>query len=100
MCKKYLNKTECLKYAIKRINKVIENIEHDTDTHKILDSGRYITEQELSKLLKVHKRTLIEYRHNGILPYYRIGHKIIYKESDIVLLFHKNYYSTEKANKY
>ena len=52
----------------------------------ILDGHRYITEQELSKALKITKRTLIEYRMNGKLPYYKIGGKILYKEQDLSLI--------------
>ena len=56
----------------------------------ILDGHRYITEQELSKALKITKRTLIEYRMNGKLPYYKIGGKILYKEQDIIEILERN----------
>ena len=56
----------------------------------ILDGNRYITEQELSKALKITKRTLIEYRMNGKLPYYKIGGKILYKEQDIIEILERN----------
>ena len=56
----------------------------------ILDGNCYITEQELSKALKITKRTLIEYRMNGKLPYYKIGGKILYKEQDIIEILEKN----------
>ncbi len=56
----------------------------------ILDGHRYITEQELSKALKITKRTLIEYRMNGKLPYYKIGGKILYKEQYIIDLLERN----------
>ena len=49
-----------------------------------------ITEQELSKALKITKRTLIEYRMNGKLPYYKIGGKILYKEQDIIEILERN----------
>ena len=56
----------------------------------ILDGNRYVTEQELSKALKITKRTLIEYRMNGKLPYYKIGGKILYKEQDIIDILERN----------
>ena len=40
--------------------------------------------------LKVSRRTLQEYRNNGILSYYQIGGKILYRESDIEELLEKN----------
>ena len=47
----------------------------------ILDGHRYITEQKLSKALKITKGHFIEYRMNGKLPYYKIGGKILYKRT-------------------
>jgi hypothetical protein len=99
MCNNHHNETKRFIDTINSINIVIENIENNIGMPSITGE-RYITDNELSKLLKIHKRTLIEYRHNKILPYYRIGHKIIYKESDIMLLLSKNYYSTKNANEY
>ena len=40
--------------------------------------------------LKITKRTLIEYRMNGKLPYYKIGGKIMYKEQDIIDILERN----------
>jgi len=34
---------------------------------------------------------LQEYRNNGILPYYQLGGKILYKESDVEKLLEDNY---------
>lgn len=55
-----------------------------------LQNEQYITDSELAEKLKLSKRTLSEYRCNGILPYYQIGKKILYKESDIEELLAKN----------
>ena len=43
----------------------------------ILNGERYLTEAELSRLLKVTQRTLIEHRNNGKLPYYKFGGRIL-----------------------
>lgn len=43
----------------------------------------FLTDEELSKILKVSRRTLQEYRTLGIIPYYLIQGKALYKESDI-----------------
>lgn len=74
---------------VKRFIEVMEGISKMLNANSliyrpILDGNRYITEQELSKALKITKRTLIEYRMNGKLPYYKIGGKILYKEQDII----------------
>lgn len=49
-----------------------------------------MNDAELANYLKVSRRTLQEYRNNGILPYYQIGGKILYRESDIEELLEKN----------
>ena len=46
-------------------------------------SDYFLTDEELSKLLKVSRRTLQEYRTLGVIPYYLVQGKALYKESDI-----------------
>lgn len=80
---------------VRRFLETMENISKILDTNSfiyrpILDGNRYITEQELSKALKITKRTLIEYRMNSKLPYYKIGGKIMYKEQDIIDILERN----------
>ena len=48
-----------------------------------LDGERYYTDKELAVKLKVSRRSLQDYRNNGILPYTRIGGRILYRASDI-----------------
>ncbi|WP_394800610.1 helix-turn-helix domain-containing protein [Phocaeicola barnesiae] len=50
------------------------------DKLSILNGHRYLTDAELAKCLKISRRTLQEYRNNGIIPYYHIGRKILYRE--------------------
>ena len=80
---------------VRKFLETMENISKILDINSsiyrpILDGNRYITEQELSKTLKITKRTLIEYRMNGKLPYYKIGGKILYKEQDIMEILERN----------
>lgn len=56
----------------------------------VLNGERYITETELSELLKITRRTLIEHRTTGLFPYYRLGGRILYKENDIIKLLNEN----------
>lgn len=60
------------------------------DNTPTLNGHRYMNDSELANYLKVSRRTLQEYRNNGILPYYQIGGKILYRESDIEELLEKN----------
>ncbi|MCS2584522.1 helix-turn-helix domain-containing protein [Bacteroides sp. BFG-551] len=56
----------------------------------VLNGDRYITEAELSELLKITRRTLVEHRTTGLIPYYRLGGRILYKEKDIIKLLDEN----------
>ena len=56
----------------------------------VLNGERYLTEAELSGLLKVTQRTLIEHRSNGKLPFYKFGGRILYKENDIIRILEQN----------
>ena len=47
--------------------------------------------KEVSARLKVSRRTLQDYRNNGIIAYYQLGGKILYKESDIERMLAANY---------
>ena len=48
-----------------------------------LDGERYYTDKELAVRLKVSRRSLQDYRNNGILPYIQVGGRILYRASDI-----------------
>ena len=77
----FFNRIQDLKEILKSLK---------TDQLRSLQNEQYITDSELAEKLKLSKRTLSEYRCNGILPYYQIGKKILYKESDIEELLAKN----------
>ena len=51
----------------------------------------YLTDKELSELLKLSRRTLQEYRKQGILPYIILCGKTLYPESEIQTLLTGNY---------
>jgi hypothetical protein BACCOPRO_01382 len=45
----------------------------------------------VSARLKVSRRTLQDYRNTGMIAYYQLGGKILYKESDIERMLAANY---------
>ena len=65
-----------------KMNKIVDN------SRPPLNGERYITDKELAQ---ISRRTLQEYRNNGMLPYYQLGGKILYKESDVEKLLEDNY---------
>lgn len=51
----------------------------------------YLTGEEVCKLLRLSTRTLQEYRNSVTLPFYKIGGKILYKQSDIQAMLERHY---------
>ncbi len=60
---------------------------------KRLSNDNYLSDKELSNLLKVRRRCFQQYRSAGIIPYYQICGKVLYRESDIEELLMKSYKS-------
>ena len=56
----------------------------------------YLTGEEVCKLLRLSTRTLQEYRNAGTLPFYKIGGKILYKQSDIQTMLERHYNAIPK----
>ena len=56
-----------------------------------LGGERFLTDREVSARLKVSRRTLQDYRNNGMIAYYQLGGKVLYKESDIERMLAANY---------
>lgn len=57
----------------------------------LFNGERYITDDDLAKRLNLHRRTLADYRKDGVLPYIPLGGKVLYKESDIINMLEASY---------
>lgn len=57
----------------------------------ILGGEVYLTGEEVCSQLRLSTRTLQEYRNLGTLPFYKIGGKILYKQSDIQTMLERHY---------
>ena len=62
----------------------------------ILGGEVYLTGEEVCSQLRLSTRTLQEYRNLGTLPFYKIGRKILYKQSDIQPMLERHYYPIPK----
>ena len=60
-----------------KIEKIIDN------SRPPLGGEKFLTDKELSGLLKISRRCLQDYRNQGRIPYIQLGGKILYKASDI-----------------
>ena len=69
---------------IGKLNALLQGIERMSASCKASPSNeQFLTDKEVSAWLKVSRRTLQDYRNNGMISYYQLGGKILYKESDI-----------------
>lgn len=77
---------------LRSIEQMMDNIENLSENYRTPLNGEfYLTDSELSKRLKIERRTLQEYRTNEKIPYYKLGGKILYTEGDIQKLLEQNY---------
>lgn len=58
----------------------------------LLNGERYLSDLEVSHRLKISRRTLQDYRDNGTLPYFKLGGKVLYRESDLEALLQRCYH--------
>lgn len=72
---------------LEKISKALDKMEIMNQC--TLNGSRFMTDSELSRLLKISRRTLQEYRTIGIIPYYLICGKVLYKESEIQQILEK-----------
>ncbi|MDH6310493.1 excisionase family DNA binding protein [Dysgonomonas sp. PFB1-18] len=56
-----------------------------------LNGDCFYTDEELSKKLKISRRSLQDYRNEGRIPYIKLGGKILYRSSDIEKLLEEGY---------
>lgn len=76
----------------KSLEQVSAALKNALDECRPLFNGeRYLTDRDLSKILKISRRTLQDYRSNGIIPYIMLGGKVLYRESDIRRMLNNAY---------
>ena len=84
---------------MKELDSMLNGIESMNEKSKAsFGNERFLTDKEVSAWLKESRRTLQDYRNNGMVSYYQLGGKILYKESDIEKLVmggYRNAYRTE-----
>ncbi|EGJ99557.1 MULTISPECIES: helix-turn-helix domain-containing protein [Dysgonomonas] len=56
-----------------------------------LNGEKYLTNNEVSKLLKLSTRTLQNWRDNGTISYIQIKGRIRYRQSDVLKLLEDNF---------
>lgn len=59
--------------------------------HPLLKGEIYLTGEQVCTMLHLSKRTLQQYRDDGLIPYIKLERKILFRESDIVKVLEGNY---------
>ena len=76
---------------------ILKKLERYCATARPMLGGEvYLTGEEVCSLLRLSTRTLQEYRNLGKLPFYKIGGKILYKQSDIQTMLERHYNAIPK----
>ena len=57
----------------------------------VLNGEHYLSGEEVCKALRITKRTLQQYRDDGVIPFIVLPGKMLYRESDLLALLEKNY---------
>ena len=84
---------------LERMDRLMENIESLAENYKpVLGGERFLTDKELSGMLKVSRRSLQDYRNEGRIPYIQLGGKILYRESDIEQVLKNGYREAYRLN--
>ncbi len=84
---------------IGQLDALLEGIERmDAGYKASLSNEQFLTDKEVSAWLKVSRRTLQDYRNNGMIAYYQLGGKILYKESDIEKMVMSGYRSAYRLD--
>lgn len=85
--------SERIKVLVRFIDEIYTKIEKIlSDCRPIFNGDRYLGDKEVSERLSVSRRTLQEWRNEGIIGYIKIGGKVLYSEREVMALIERNYY--------
>ena len=57
----------------------------------LLKGEIYLTGEQVCEMLHISKRTLQQYRDDGLIPFIKLSRKILFRESDICRVLENNY---------
>ncbi|MDM1347410.1 helix-turn-helix domain-containing protein [Myroides marinus] len=59
--------------------------------HPLLKGEIYLSGEQVCEMLHISKRTLQQYRDDGLIPFIKLERKILFRESDIRKVLEDNY---------
>lgn len=86
------NRSPELKDLFEAVEQISQNIQSHASVAKPSISGEYYLDNiEACKMLHISSRTLQDYRDKGLISFYKLEGKILYKLSDIQEMLEKHY---------
>lgn len=86
-------RTDGMLDAMKSMTDIEKLFDSVTSNYRpLLNGERYLSDVEVSHRLKISRRTLQDYRDSGIVPYIKLGGKVLYRESDLEKLLEECYH--------
>lgn len=70
--------------TLDELSKTIQQVLQNRTPH--LNGEKYLTNREVCQLLRISSRTLQNWRDTGKIPFIQLKGKILYKESEILIL--------------
>jgi excisionase family DNA binding protein len=59
--------------------------------HPLLKGEIYLSGEQVCEMLHISKRTLQQYRDDGLIPFVKLERKILFRESDIIKVLEDGY---------
>lgn len=88
----YTKRNERIKLFFSRCRELKDALNHIRDNWRpLLNNDTFLTDAEVAGIFRITRRTLHNYRDNGVIPYYAIGGKYIYSEKDVDKVLRDNY---------
>lgn len=85
-------KSEDIILFFENLDKLLNSVKKTLENNPpILNGERYLTNNDVAKMLHISLRTLQDWRDNGRIAYIQIRGKVLYKESDVRRLLEENY---------
>lgn len=83
---------QILKALHREVKEVSNLIAEMTAPYKALQQAtKWLDQQEACQLLGISKRTLLQYRDDGLIAFIKLERKILFRESNIVKVLEDNY---------
>ena len=76
--------------ALAELSSLIQQAMKNRTPH--LNGEKFLSNRDICQQLHISSRTLQDWRDTGVIPFIQIRGKILYRQSDVLMLIEKNYF--------